>query len=503
MTKVKFKDSLIIEPSLNQAYKKDASDILNKDKNPRLLVEIDATHSGVIINNRVYPGKSVRDAYKSFFSKERGGSADFDKPILKHHNSYDDAIGRIVNARFSQLKNGSEFDFDYLSPAQSGSKGSGIVTITGIITDVESIAKILDTRYLSVSAGHSSEIMLCSTCGDSLFSCDHMPGIKYNDEGERSEEDGKVCYAITGDMTYHECSFVNIPASPPAKLVNFSWTDSKEKWSKDSIITTQITGKKESVRNFVLSDEDGELSLLTGRHQDANKKTVIAVSPAVADKLKHVMSSELPGKGDEASNVRHKEPGSDLGVPNVEQNLGKAKLDLDATSKQEKNMDLEKKIADLETEIKGLKDNLATAQKEASDTKKLNEGKDSQIQRLTADATAMQTKMSKTLAVSLASLKSRLKKLDGLETKEKFDAYVEKLSTRSVDSLQDSLQDFMLELDTIKVEDKPDATTKATADVIAKDKLNSNVLSKGGKPDNKVTKKSGENSDTLTKVIGI
>lgn len=500
MTKIKFKDSLIIEPSLNQVYKQDAGAMLSRDKSPKLIVEIDATHSGVLINNRVYPGKFVRDGYKSFFSKERGGTAEFDKPILKHHNSYEDAIGRIINARYTQLKNGTDFDYDFLSPDKNGSKGSGVVTITAVITDAESIAKILDSRYLSVSAGHSSSSLICSTCGDSMLECPHMPGMKYNEEGERDDE-GLVCFAITGDMTYHECSFVNIPASPSAKLVNFNWTDSKDKWSKDSIIATQVTGKKESVRSFVLSDEDGELSLLSGARKDAKQKTAIAVSPAIADKLKHVMSSEPPSKDDEATNVRHDEPGTDSGVPNVEQNLGKAN-DLEKSSKQVNNMDLEKKIADLETEIKGLKDNLAIAQKEASDSKKTIEGKDSQIQRLTADAAAAQTKMSQTLAVSLASLKSRLKKVDGLDTKEKFDAYVQKLSSRSVDSLQDSLQDFMLELDTMSVDTKPESNTKQTSEVIAQDKVASPTLSKGGKPE---TKKqiSGKDSDPLTKALGI
>lgn len=498
-TKIKFKDSLIIEPSLNQAYKKDASTMLNRDKSPKLIVEIDATHSGVVINNRVYPGKYVKNGYTSFFSKERGGSAEFDKPILKHHNSYDDAIGRITGAKFTQLKHGPDFEHDFLFPEKNGAKGSGVVTITGIITDQEAIAKILDSRYLSVSAGHSSNGLLCSTCGDSILDCAHMPGMKYNEEGE-PDEDGRECYAITGEMTYHECSFVNIPASPPAKLVNFSWTDSKEKWSKDSIIATQITGKKESVRSFVLSDLDGELSLLTGDRKDANKKTVIAVSPAVADKLKHVMSSEPPSKVDEASNVRLTKPGTDSGVPNVEQNLDKAN-GLDNSSKQEKNMDLEKKIADLEKEITGLKDALTSAQKETSDLKKTLEGKDSQIQRLTADATANQAKMSKTLAVSLASLKSRLKKMDGLDTKEKFDAYVEKLSARSVDSLQDSLQDFMVELDTEPVQTKPESNTKPTKEVIAQDKVASPALSKGGKPEGKT--KTSDKGDALSKVLGI
>jgi hypothetical protein len=500
VNKIKFKDSLVIEQQISDSAKSDANSMLQREKSPKLKVEIDATHSGVLINNRVYPGRHVRDGYKSFISKARGGLAEYDKPILKHHDMYNDPIGRIIDAKYTQIKYGDGFEYDFLSPDSNGGKGSGVVTITGIITDPDAIKKVLDSRFLSVSAGHSSPVLLCSTCGDSLLECEHLPGKKYNEEGEPSEDSGQPCYAITGPMTYHECSFVNLPASPPARLVNFSWTDSKENWSKDSIIATQVTGKKESVRNLVLCDEDGELSLLSGKHESSTKKTVIAVSHAIADKLKHKMSSEQPAETDEASNVRPSETGSGSGVKNVEQNLDKANK-LDVSSNEVQEMDA-KKLESLETEVKSLTDQLAAAKTELDTTKKQVEAKDAQIQRLTTDSANVQAKMGKTLAHTLANVRSRLKKSDtvGNDSKEKFDAYVESLAKRSLDSLQDSLQDIMSELDQLGADTKQETKTTPAAEVIAKDKVSTPTLAKKDKVDAKSTKKT--NSKAIDSVFG-
>ena len=63
----------------------------------QLVVTIDATYSGYLLNNRVYPGKFVRDkrSWGTWISADRGGLAPFDKPVLTHHQQSDgDPIGR-------------------------------------------------------------------------------------------------------------------------------------------------------------------------------------------------------------------------------------------------------------------------------------------------------------------------------------------------------------------------------------------------------------------------
>jgi predicted nucleic acid-binding Zn-ribbon protein len=505
MTKIpklfKFQDSTIIEPSIASSLKRDASDIIRRERGTRLEVEIDATHSGVITNRRVYPSKFVSTGYLSFFSKEKGGSSDYDKPILKHHDIVNDAIGRIVGAKYTQLKFGDQFLYDYLYPDEMGSKGSGVVTVKGIITDPESINKIVDGRYLSVSAGHSSDTFICSVCADSLYTCEHIPGESY--ESEDSDE-MKLCYGITGTMTYNEVSFVNLPAQPVAKLLNYNWKDeSKDTWNTNAL-TSFSKGKKEMVRTFKLIDEDGELSLLNGEHRSSVKKTVVAVSPAIAEKLKHKVSSEDQKSNDEITDVRQDEVGTTSGVSDVEQDLDKAK-NLDNTSNKEITMDA-KQIEKLEADSQGLKDELTAAKAKIQELEKQVEAKDSQIQRLTTDATEMQTKMSKSLAFSLATLKVRLKKpgTEGIDSKDKLDSYVQTLSARSVDSLQDSLEDILMEMP--KTPEAPvEPKGKTVAELAADSKVESPTLSKGAKPVATKTPKSTlkRGVDALSEDLGL
>lgn len=499
---LRFKDSVMIEPSITEATKTDAGEMLRRDRATRLEIDIDATHSGVITNLRTYPGIYVSKGYKSFISKERGGTADYDKPILMHHNVEEDPIGRVVDAKYTPFKMGDQFEYDYLSPEEVGGKGSGVVTIKALITDSEAIQKIIDGRYLSVSAGHTSPRMLCSICGDSIRDCSHLPGEFYDEEGtdKATTETGRLCYGITGPMTYHECSIVNLPAQPPAKILNYNWKDS----DSNECLTSFVKGKKELVRNFTLFDEDGELSLLNGKRKTAKQKTVIAVSPAIADKLKHVMSSDDPRVPDEASNVRQPETGSDSGAPSVEQNLDKAK-NLDDESKKDSKMDNTKQLETLQAEYQGLKDKLATAEAKLIETQKQIEAKDSQIQRLTTDATELQTKVSKSLAVSLASIRVRLKKpgTEGIDTKEKLEAYVAKFATRTPDSLQDSLEDLLFE-SIEKEAPKQEAPVAPVKETIGQDKVTSPVLSKGAKPAPTTTKSTPKTAvDALSESFGL
>jgi len=500
---INFKDHIVIEQPVSSSLRTDAATMLDRDKKPSLKVQIDATHSGVIINNRVYPGKFVRDGHRSFFSKANGGTSEYDKPILKHHDMYEDPIGRIVDAQYTQLKHGVNFENDFLTPDENGSKGSGVVTITGIIHDAEAIAKILDSRYLSVSAGHSSPYMLCSTCGEDIYCCEHYPGLRYDQEGERDEE-GEMCFAITGPLRYNETSFVNLPASPPAKLINFEWQDSKQDWGKTEHIASQITGKRDAVRALTLCDEDGELSLLSGKNKSSKKKTVVVVSPAATDKLKHAISSEDTRIDDEPDNSRQPDEGATKEASDVERNLDKAN-DLDTQSKKDTEMD-EKELEDAKNEISSLKDQLATAETKKDELEKQVEAKDSQIERLTSDAQGMQDKMKKTLAASVASARTRLGKAlpkgeDGEEMS--VDQYVEKLTERSLESLEDSLADLTFEIDQLPADKSDEERTKA-GDVLSKDQVTDPTpTSKGNAPKEKKSQAPKRAADLLSDGLGI
>ena len=430
------------------AIKDAAIAALNKDKNPKLMATIDATHSGVITNRRVYPSKNVSTGYKTFYSKDRGGSAEFDKPILKHHDMYNDPIGRVVKAIWTPLKSGRALNEDFLSPDAPGGKGSGVVTVDAIITDTESIEKIIDGRYISVSAGHSTDSMTCSICDKSIMKCDHWPGKYYNDEGEETDaENGFLCFYITGNMTYDELSFVNMPAQPPAKLVNFRWEDfDKTKFEKEDVLVESMTrGKKSMVRNFALVDDDGEFNLLKGSFTDANKKVVVAMNNQASNNCK---------ESDETSDGHQTEPSklvtakglniaisSDKGTNTMDPDKNKEDKGLDVDTLKESLQALTNEKKRVEAEKTALDQKIVTLEATVA-------SKTSEIERLTKAQADNQAEMNLALATSLASFRKMLSKPDTqeIDSAEKFAEYIGKLSKRSTDSLKDAINDIVVEV---------------------------------------------------------
>lgn len=487
MKAFKFIDSVLVDQPTELSIKSQAIGIVNSGKNPKLKVTMDATHSGVITNRRVYPGIKVQKGYKTFFSKTSGGEAEYDKPVLRHHSIDQDPIGRIVKATFSPLKSGQDFDYDYKMPDAEGSRGSGVVTIDAIITDPDSIQKIIDGRYLSISVGHSTDSVACSICGDNIFKCEHTPGRMYGPGGEELEGDSiddaleaKLCYYITGNMQYNEASFVNMPAQPPAKLINFQWEDCNkyEQLKKDNILIESMSrGKKAMVRAFSLQDESGEYNLLKGTSHSAQKKTIIEMTgPKTTPNVDNV-------KSDETSNVPQAlNPKSKKDV-----HMDSDRTDNRSKPKERINMDNEEpKVTDsgldpavlsasleaLTKERERMQKEMAVATTKITNLEKTVEAKTSEIERLSKAQTDMQVEMSKALATALASVRAQLKKPDtnGLDSLDKFNSYSDKLSKRSVESLKDSLADLILELsDQMEVEVKSEA--KNVNEIVSQDKV--------------------------------
>lgn len=462
MTSFKHVDSVVVDQPTLPSVRPDAIDQVSADKNPRLRIVMDATHSGVITNRRVYPGAKVQKGYKTFFDKKNGGDAEYDKPVLRHHSTYEDPIGRIVSAQFTQLRQGQDFDYDYKMPDDEGGRGSGVVTLDAYITDPDSMQKIIDGRYLSISVGHSTDAMDCSICDKNIFKCMHNPGQWYDKEGEecdKNDDGSRLCYYITGNMVYNEASFVNMPAQPPAKLINFKWEDCVKETvlKKDHILIESMSrGKKALVRAFELTDDTGDYNLLKGTFSSATQKTVIDMANPKASPAKG------SGTSDETGNVHQKA----IEVPKKDGSMDSVKTEVKST-KEAKKMDndttkkdgldpgvLAASLEALTKERATLKDELTTASSKITTLEKTVEAKTSEIDRLTKAQTDMQVEMSKALATALASIRVQLKKPDvsGLDSVEKFSEYSTNLSKRSVESLRDSLNDLMLELSSQKPE---------------------------------------------------
>ncbi len=480
MKSYKFIDSVLVDQPTESSIRSDVTGIVNAGKQTKLKVSIDATHSGVITNRRVYPGNKVQKGYKTFFSKESGGDAEYNKPVLKHHSMYDDPIGRIVKAMFTPLKSGYDFENDYMNPDAEGGRGSGVVTLDAVISDPDAIQKIIDGRYLSISVGHSTDTVTCSICSDNIFRCDHIPGVKYTEEGEEArdaDEDTRLCYYITGNMTYNEASFVNLPAQAPAKLINFSWEDCDKiaELRKDNILIESMTrGKKALVRALSLQDEDGEYNLLKGTSTSAKKKLIMDMTGPKNPNSDYSESEETSKVLQSTSATSKKDVLADSDNSDKKSKLKEAN-NMDVKDKADTKLDASVLSASLEAltkEREKMQQDLAAASTKVTGLEKTIETKNSEIDRLTKAQTDMQVEMSKALATALASVRVQLRKPDsiGLDSADKFTEYSDKLSKRSVESLRDSLADLILELSNQKVDEKVQ-DGKGIKDIVADSKV--------------------------------
>lgn len=151
----------------------------------------------------------------------------YPKPMLLNHDTYfGDPLGRITLAQ-------------YLVSEGSG----GAVYIYPEIVHPDAIEKILDSRYLTVSVGATTDRITCNICGQEFMQegfCEHDRFVKYDDvECQRIDGVCNICGAegncehVIGDMYddveaewflgqiwFDECSFVNVPADPEAQVVH-------------------------------------------------------------------------------------------------------------------------------------------------------------------------------------------------------------------------------------------------------------------------------------------
>lgn len=495
-----FIDSICIAQPVDKGLRDNALKMMDNSDKVALRTQIDATSSGVLTNMRVYPGVKVSKGFKTFFSKMKGGDAEYDKPVLKHHDGGSDPIGRVVGATYTKYKSGKDFDEDYSNPDPMGGKGSGVVTVEALITDPDSIRKILDGRFLSVSAGHSTDAAYCSVCGDSVLTCVHIPGKRYDNEGDPTTNDeGSLCYVITNDMTYNEVSFVKMPAQPTAKLINYNWADCKDNKNTNIVIDSISTGAKDLVRVFNLVDSNDEINLLTGRKKSDSKKTTVAVKPTTADKLKAALSIPTVQSDDDVS-IRQEDKGSK--VEPSESDL-KAK----PPTKQEGNIMDATKLQEL---VDSLQKDLTAAKTKITEHETVIAAKDTEIKKLSEDskklvedAKVLESKMKKTLATSLASLKIRLKKPDAqnLDTAEKKTQFIDKLASRSVASLEDAVVDLMEELENVKEVTKQDKAPTAAELLDNADKVTDPTIKQGST--SKSNQKLTTSVDLLDRELGV
>ena len=230
----------------------------SEEKKNGLSVSWHLSHSGRRINNRIYTVKGQRDGIDSIMKP-------YAKPILTHHDQGQDPIGRFTGGRWESLaseamgffpsinsymdlqvafeRDDPEMIFDVMSKNNLLTNrqwaGMGRMSVTAKISDPVAIEKFMDGRYITFSAGSTTDRHVCSICksdwavGDF---CEHRHGKMY---------DGVPCVFITGKFDVLEASVVNTPADDLSQLQSMELTDSVDGIAIDS---------KQDPKTFYFSD---------------------------------------------------------------------------------------------------------------------------------------------------------------------------------------------------------------------------------------------------------
>lgn len=168
----------------------------------RLRVRVPGTHGGFVNKNGYfYKIDGMKEAYKSWVSP-------YKKPVLIGHGDNEDPIGRVVAAELVE-----DDPMDYVNRfGRTDNIPAAHIDMELEITDQESIKKILDGIYLTVSQGADCDDVRCSICDQDIAEegpCDHKRGKLY---------DEKLAYWIFGPLNYQELSIVNVPSDEFAIL---------------------------------------------------------------------------------------------------------------------------------------------------------------------------------------------------------------------------------------------------------------------------------------------
>lgn len=244
----------------------DTWDKLIKDtelgRNPKLQVVMNATHSGTIVNRRVYPAKHMRDGLDTWVSP-------YARPVLSDHPSHSlfgggsepEVFGRVERAEFISLRESREdLDNDWKAPGRAD-LGSGFSRLYSTLTLDDAIDGVLSGRLKTVSTGQFTNRLTCSICGSNHLNdgCEHTPGTFQDIESDKTRgiKGGRyLAYAITGRLRYDHVAFVNTPANPFASVIHMDSMGNVEK---------QDEGEKSlleySVERLVLHDEHGSIHM--------------------------------------------------------------------------------------------------------------------------------------------------------------------------------------------------------------------------------------------------
>lgn len=216
----------------------------------------------------------------------------YNKPVLRHHNSDSDAIGRITSAKYVDMPHplvdksiyyalthypsSDQRSFDAINKLKpflfdSTFEGLGYIQTVKNIVDEDAIQKIIDGRYTSISVGFAMDAAYCSICHSNWREsrCDHWPGESYDIKDSNGKSTGKkeTMFLIAGNRIAKESSFVNTPADAYAKISSMKKITIPV--GKDSIDKASIT----SISKYYAYDNESQIYIPFETLHNIDKKS--------------------------------------------------------------------------------------------------------------------------------------------------------------------------------------------------------------------------------------
>jgi hypothetical protein len=255
-----FKLLTLVEAKMHEftTMDSDSNHTLNPGKS--LLVRMAASHWGYVNNNLFnYNPDTVNNSLITW-TKPRP------KPVMTSHPGLfegdPEVIGRILNASYTK---GIAADFieDDRIP---NNKPDGYLEFATRISGADSIQRIIDKRYDTVSISAVATNVTCSVCNSRLdvsdSECKHERGKRYNEKGERDQA-GKLCWLTAGPLLGRHVAFVAMPGDSYAGVLGFE-NDGVEDALFSSLIGEVATGELwvvDSAHKILISlhDEEGNV----------------------------------------------------------------------------------------------------------------------------------------------------------------------------------------------------------------------------------------------------
>ena len=284
-------------------------------------VDIEGIHSVVTRNYTYYTPACLKESIPYWTSP-------YEKPVIMHHNDKDGIqIGRVKNVEF-------------LEKSRAGMPG---LLFTVNIGDDAGIKGVKNGTLSTVSLGAIIHKATCSICGQNIASegeCEHKRGKYY---------EGKLCYWIMEEMEPKELSYVIVPSDKYANTVKIykpNNINSKESYNEGD---EPMSNMFDNLDLSMAEPEQQPVAQEAAKEEEQKVEEVVVEPEQVVEEPKEEEKAEQEvQKEDEKKEEEEKQE-----EEQKEEQEEKSKEELlDIVKKQEKM------IADLQDDIKYLKDKL-------------------------------------------------------------------------------------------------------------------------------------------------